>query len=677
MSPTQTGSHLAVTTPAGDDVLILRGFNGQEGLSMPFHFTLEMVSTQSDVDFSKIVGKAATVQVIGASDSTRYISGLITRFVHAGTTSRFTHYIADLRPWFWMLTLTSDRRIYQTKSAVDIVKAIFDELGFTDYKDSTTGTYTARDYCVQYGETAFDFVSRLLDEEGIHYYFEHEDGKHTLVLADDADAHQPIEGPTAIMYKTSGAMIEDADVVTRAQFEQHVVTGKYTVDDYEFTTPATDLVTTATGTDGTLEMHEYPAGHSKKDAGDAIAKIRIEAAEVEGKVLSGASTVRNFTPGCTFSLTDHERAEVNQKYLIRSVTHMATIDEYTNSFDAIPATVPYRPRSGAPKPRIYSAQTAVVVGKSGEEIYTDKYGRIKVQFHWDRKGTNDENSSCWVRVAQGWAGKSWGTMFTPRVGMEVIISFLDGDPDRPICTGTVYNATQVLPYTLPDEATKSTTKTNSSKGGGGFNEIRFEDKKDSEELFIQAQKDMKVDVLNDRTTTVKNNDTTTVTKDRAVTVSEGNDTYTVSKGKRTLAVTEGDEAHTVGGKRGVDVTGDEKHTNAAKFTHEVTGDYTLKISGNLTIESSGSISIKSGTTFANEAGTALSSKAGTDLSIEATAGLKAKGATVATEASTTLTNKGVSITNDASAELNNKSGGMQTVQAGAILTVKGAMVKIN
>ena len=678
MPYSQALRYLSVSTPAGADKLLLRSCRGEEGLSMPFQFNLDMVSEDPAVDFSSIIGQPATISIESSGSATRYVNGIMTRFVQAGTSGNFTTYHGELRPWFWLLRMVSDNYVYQQKSVIDIVKAVFDGLSYTDYKDSTSGTYTPRDYAVQYGESSFDFVSRLLEDEGIHYYFEHVDGKHTLVLADDSDAHTTCPGPAAIRYATAADVERGKDdIVVDCFVEQQVVPNAYALNDYNFTTPANSLLASVTGVAGALAQYDYPGGFGTKDAGSTFANIRLQSLEAEGKSLTGTSTVRTFTPGFTFALTDHERSDANMTYLLKRVVHDATLEQYTNAFEAIPSSVVFRPRRVTPKPRIAGAQTAVVVGKAGEEIWTDQYGRIKVQFFWDRLGKSDENSSCWLRVAQGWAGKSWGMVFLPRIGQEVLVTFLEGDPDRPIVTGSVYNATQVVPYALPTEQTKSTIMSNSSKGGGGSNELRFEDKAGSEEVYLHSQKDMTTLIENDRNETIKHSDTLTVTQDKAVTVTDGDDSYTITKGKRTLAVTAGDETHTVGGKRSLTVTGDETHTNSAKFTHTVTGDYTLTVSGNLVIEAKGSVSIKSGTTFAIEAGTALSEKAGSDLSLEATGALSTKGASVANEATGELTNKGATVTNNASAQLNNKSGGMQNVEAGGILVVKGSLVKIN
>ena len=344
------------------------------------------------------------------------------------------------------------------------------------------------------------------------------------------------------------------------------------------------------------------------------------------------------------------------EYVLHAVAHRGGRHVYANSFTGFPSSDPFRPPRNALKPRIPGTQTAVVVGKSGEEIWTDKYGRIKVQFHWDQLGNNDENSSCWIRVAQGWAGKNWGAMWLPRIGQEVVVAFLDGDPDRPLIVGSVYNGQQPVPYTLPDEETKSTVKSNSSKGGNGFNEVRFEDKAQSEEIYIHAQKDMKVDVLNDLTWTVDHDETATVKNNRTRTISEGNDTLTVSQGNRSVTVTQGDETLTVSqGKRTVTVTGTETHTSKNGFTHEVTGDCTLKVTGNVTIQATGSITIKAGTSLELDAGTSLTLKAGTSLSGNAGTSL--------------------SLSGGVSAEM--KGSASATVEGGGTLTLKGGIVTIN
>jgi type VI secretion system secreted protein VgrG len=640
---------LKVTTPLGPNKLLLRSFSGEERISGLFQFTLEMVSEDNAVDFQALVGKAVTVTLSLSNDKKHYFNGIVGRFVQEEANVRLTRYYAEIHPWLWLLTKTGDCRIFQNKNVLEIMEAIFSEFGFMDYRNDTKGTYAKREYCVQYNETFFNFVSRLMEEEGIFYFFEHSDNKHILVLGDDADAHKSCPGlEKPVSFKQSMLDHNQDLAITRCLVEEQVVTVTYAIDDFNFETPSTDLKIEETAPDGEgkLRVYEYPAGYLKKADGEQLAKIRLDALEQPKKLIRGDGFVRAFVAGHKFELKDHYRSDVNQSYVLRSVSHAATQERYTNSFEAFPSTVTFRPPRLAHKPVISGTQTAIVVGKSGEEIWTDKYGRVKVQFHWDQKGKNDENSSCWIRVDYGWAGKNWGGIFLPRIGQEVVVSYLEGDPDRPLITGAVYNSDQTVPYTLPQEQTKSTVKTNTSKGGGGFNEIRFEDKKDSEELYVHAQKDQNIVVENDRTKKVLHNETNTIKQDRSTTIQEGNDTYVVAKGNRTFQVNTGNETYEVKGTRGLTVTGNETHTDKANFTHKVTGNYELKVSGNLTIDVTGSVTIKSAMGMTHEAGMAM-------------------------------TNKGLSITNQAQTSITNKGDAMNTVESGGITTIKGALVKIN
>jgi type VI secretion system secreted protein VgrG len=692
MAWTQGNTYLSISTPLGADKLLLRSFAGEERISELFHFSLRMQSETLDLDFTQIVGKSATIGVLLTDGTKRYVNGIVSRFVQAGADQRFATYHAELVPWLWLCDLTADCQIFQNKSTPDIIKQVFTDLGFTDFKDSLTASYDPREYCVQYNETAFEFVSRLMEDEGIFYYFEHADGKHTLVLADDSVSAAAVPGAATVAFGTYTNW-EQQNLVTRCDLEQRVISGKFALDDFNFETPSTDLLSSVDSTVATngskRRIYEYPGGFLATAKGEARAKLRIEACEQPAKLLRGDGRCRAFLPGYKFTLEKHYRADANAAYVLAGVSHSATWEDYTNSFEAFPAAVPYRPPRRTRKPVIPSTQTALVVGKSGEEIWTDQYGRVKVQFHWDQKGKSDENSSCWIRVAHGWAGKSWGQMFLPRIGQEVVVSFLEGDPDRPLITGAVYNAEQTVPYALPGEQTKSTVKSSSSKGGSGFNELRFEDKAGSEEVFFHAQKDHNLVIENDRTKQVKHDETNTITNNRTTTVSKGNESLTVSKGNRTVKVDTGNESHEVKGTRSVKVTGDETHDDAAKFTHTVKGDYALTINGKLTITVDGDITLKStggnitteasqaysnksGTTFSNEAGTAMSNKAGTSLTN------KSSGGDLTNDSAMNLTNKaGMSMTNEAQISLTNKASASQTVDGGGMLTVKGGLVKIN
>lgn len=643
---TDTAASLQVTTPLGGHALVLDALEGEEAISEPFFFRLSLHATASGLDASKVVGEGVTVTLVDGSGNKRYIHGRATR-----ATITNDAWSLELRPWLWLLHLSADHKIFQSKTAPEIIKAVFDDLGYSDYKDALTASYDSRDYCVQYGETAFNFVSRLMEEEGIWYYFEHESGKHTLVLADDPSAAKDCANAASVEYlplPVGKEFVKDIRIATLS-LEQQVIPAKYQADDYNFETPSTDLKVNVSGSGVALQVYEYPGLYSKKDGGQTVSNKRLQELEADATLATGTSTVRHFVPGAKVTVTGSANDALNAAWVLRSVRHRAARNEYDNSFVAHPADLVYRAPRRAVKPRIAGSQTAVVVGKSGEEIWTDKYGRIKVQFHWDQLGKKDENSSCWIRVSQSWAGKSWGAWTLPRIDQEVVVSFLEGDPDRPLVTGCVYNGDNPLPYTLPDDQTKSTVKSNSSKGGGGFNEIRLEDKKGEEELYIHAQKDMNTTVENARTATINEADDT-------ITVAKGNRSVTVSKGNNTLTVSEGNDSVTVSkGTRAVSVKDNETHDNQADYTHTVKGNCTLTVTGDLTIKASGSLSIKGDKDVTVEAGTSLTLKSGTAWSGKG-------GTSAALEAGTTITVKG------------SASG---TVDGGGMLEVKGGLVKIN
>ncbi|MFH1350722.1 MAG: type VI secretion system tip protein TssI/VgrG [Pseudomonadota bacterium] len=626
--------YLYVTTPLDTDArkFFLHELEGEEQISGPFHYRLKLKSDDNAIDFTQTVGKKITVTIERYDGSKRYINGVVSRFIQAENEVNFTLYYAEIRPWLWELTLTQDSRIFQNMNVIDIITRVFQDLGFTDFENRTTGSYAQREYCVQYQETAFNFISRLMEDEGIFYFFEHEDGKHTLIMADDSSAHQPCPNLTEATFRQVRAEWQKDDVIDRITFEQQVIPNKYAVDDFNFETPTTDLLTSVDGKEtGALRIYEYPGGFTKTNDGQTIADLRMDAHELPQKILRGEGYCRAFIVGYKFDLKEHDRQDLNASYVLRSLSIQANQDLYRNAFEAFPSDVTFRPPIISEKPKISGTQTAIVVGPKGEEIFTDNYGRIKVQFHWDQEGKNDENSSCWIRVAQVWAGKSWGGFILPRIDQEVVVSFLEGDPDRPLVIGCVYNADQVVPYGLPDNQTKSTLKSNSSKGGGGFNEIRFEDDAGNEEIYVHAQKDMNITVENDRTKEVLNNETNTITKSRTTTVQQEDNTLTVEKGDLIINVD----------------TGDEKHT--------VKGDFVLTVTGDLTIDVTGSVTIKSGLAMTNESGTSMTNTAGTSMTNEAS----------------------ISMTNDGGISLTNKASASQTVDGGGVLTLKGGMVKIN
>lgn len=645
---------LAVTAAAPFDTLFVQRFTGRESLDGLFLFEVECRSADSALDLDAALGQHLTV-TLRAGAGEQPLDGLCAHIRQRPAEAGFALYQIALRPWLWWLTLASNNRIFQAKSVPDIVAAVFAAHAASAYEDKLSGTYAVRDYCVQYNETDFAFVSRLLEEEGIFYFFRHAAGRHILVLGDGNDAFLPCPGGAAIAFMPPEVGGRELQAIRSGELGQQAVSAAYRSTDFAFATPATSLFAKAEATAGAPGVYDYPGGFGTKDAADALVKKRVDALGTQARVLRGDSDSRALAPGHTFTLSGHERGDANTQWLVTELEHDASHQHYRNSFAAMPLASSYRPARATPRPRIHGAQTALVVGKSGEEIWTDEHGRVKVQFHWDRDGKRDENSSCWVRVAQMASGPGWGAQFIPRIGQEVVVSFLDGDPDRPLVTGCVYNGANGVPYALPAEHTKSTIKSQSLNGSGGYNEIRFEDKQDAEELYLRAQKDMKTEVVHDALRTVGNDDTATVRQNQALEVEQGNRSVTVTKGSLTTSVAAGDETHGVKGRRSVTVGGDETHVSDGDFTHTVKGNYTLTVSGRLTIAVSGDIALNTDANLASQAGMGITSKAGTDLVNQA----------------------GMALTNEAGTTLSNKGGASQLVDGGAMLTLKGGLVKIN
>jgi type VI secretion system secreted protein VgrG len=609
---TQEGGLFKIDTPLGKDVLLLRGFRGSEGISRLFRFELDLLSENHSISFPDIVGKNVTLSLKQPDGSYRYLNGVISRFAQQATEERLTAYTADMVPWLWFLTRNADCRIFQNKTIPDIITQVFSDLGFNDFTNSLQSTYEPREYCVQYRESDFNFVSRLMEEYGIFYFFKHEEGRHTLVLADDSTAHSPCPGQSSIRYVTSAGGPQK-DVITGWQIEQELRTGKYSLEDYNFQTPSTNLMASEptvydVGGNSKFEIYDYPGEYLTKGAGESLARVRMQEEEAEHYVAHGTSQCRMFVSGCKFTLEDHPRQDMNTDYVLMEIQHTAVTDafpstraaegeSYSNTFTCIPLSVPFRPYRVTPRPTVKGLQTAVVVGPSGEEIYSDKYGRVKVQFFWDRLGKKNENSSCWMRVSQPWAGKNWGAMWIPRIGQEVIVDFLEGDPDQPIITGRVYNADQMPPYPLPDKQTRSTYQSRSSKGGGSanYNEIRFEDLKGSEQIFINAEKDMDLRVENDSREYVKNNRHLIVNASQFELVNA--DKHLHVKGKRKEKI-EGDMSLKVGGDQKQQVTGN--------VSLQVGQSRNEKVSMLHAMEAGQTIHLKGGMTVIIEAGTQLS-----------------------------------------------------------------------
>ncbi|WP_122282809.1 type VI secretion system Vgr family protein [Pseudomonas syringae group genomosp. 3] len=665
--PTDTTTTLSLTGTALT-ALYPESVSGEESLNS---LGQQVLHGQCDAPLTLTTAIASHVTLTLHNDALqRPLDALVAEIRQLPADASADRYQVLLRPWLWWLTLASNNRVFQNLTTSDIVTSIFTAHGFSDFKLLLTGSYTPREYCVQYGETDFAFVSRLLEEEGIFWFFTHDSGQHTLVLADSNDAFPPIPNGPAVKYLGQHMGDRELHGIRSGQLVLQAVSGVYSATDYAFATPATSLYSKAEAKAGPLSVYEHPGGYVAKAQGDALTKQRVDGLRSQEQRFIGESDCRWLVPGHFFTLGGHDDAALNIDWVVTAVSHEASHERYRNRFEAIPRATAYRPERKTPKPRMHT-QTAIVVGKAGEEIWTDEYGRIKIQFPWDRDGKNDESSSCWVRVVLPWSGKGFGMQFVPRIGQEVIVTFIDGDPDRPLVSGCVYNGDNALPYALPANQTQSGIKTNSSKGGGGFNELRFEDKKDAEEVFLQAQKDFKTNVLNDTTVTVGHDETLTVQNARTRTVKDGDETVTLEKGKRSVAIQTGSDTLDVKDTRSVTVGGDQTHSTGGNYTDKVTGNYsltvdgnlTIKVSGSITLESGGSFSIKSGADLATQASTAISHKAGTSL---------------ANQAGTTLENKaGTTMTNDAGISLINKASASQTVDGGGLLTLKGGLVKVN
>ena len=549
----QEGRPFRVDTPLEPDTLLLQRYHGDEGVSIPFHYTLELLSEEEAVDPEELLRQPMVVTVRLQDDAERKVHGLVRRFTQMGQRDDLTLYSAEIVPWLWFLTLSRDCKVFQNKSVLDIVQEVFDGLGWSDYDIRCSQTYAPREYCVQYRETHFNFVSRLLEEEGIFYFFEHTEDGHTLVLADMNGTCEACPDQDTARMATDEGPWQDEDVVTSLSFETAVHLTKVTLREYDFTRPSLNLETSAEADDVDDEAYDYPGLYKELDDGTRYAQLLLEEGSCGGQVIRGASNCRAFQSGFKTTLSEHYRPDANQEYLLLHVSHRGEAGdyrswdtaqaEYRNTFVCIPSGTPYRPPRRSRKPTVHGSQTAVVVGPSGEEVYTDQYGRIKIQFYWDRLGQRDQNSSCWVRVSFPWAGKRYGAVSIPRIGNEVIIDFLEGDPDQPIVTGSVYNAEMMPPFELPSNAVQQGMKTRTSPGGAGDNEISMTDTSGEELVHIHAQKDMTTAVGNDQSTTVGHDQSTTVENDQSATVSKGNRTVTVSEGtitetaKKAIAVT--------------------------------------------------------------------------------------------------------------------------------------------
>ena len=741
LEATQANRPIAVTSPLGDDVLLFHSMNVSEQLGRLFQFDLDLLSTDPEIKLQDILAQNMTIRYLRPDGENRYFNGFVNQFSQAGSHGNLFVYRATLRPWFWFLTRTADCRIFQNKKVPDIIKEVFRDKGFSDFEDALSGTYREWENCVQYRETDFNFISRLMEQEGMYYFFKHEDGKHTLVLSDSISAHETVPGYEEVpYYPPEESERRERDHISDWSLNQTIQPGVYALNDFDFKKPRANLEVKSSiireHDQAELEIYDYPGEYRETSDGDAYVRARIEELQAQYEEVQGQGNVAGLMTGCLFKLINYPREDQNREYLITSSSYNLGPQEYESAFaggsgsifscgiTAIDKQQAYRAPRITPKPIVQGPQTAIVVGKAGEEIWTDEHGRVKVQFHWDRYGLEDENSSCWMRVSQVHAGKGFGGIDIPRIGEEVIVSCLEGDPDQPIITGRVYNGDNKPPTGLPSAGMVSGLKSNSTPGGGGYNEMVMDDTKGSEKITIHGQYNMDTTVENDQTFTVNNNRTSTIAVDDAETVGSNqtvsigadqsvtigsnqtinvgaarsltvgaSDTVSVGSSKsETIAVA---KALSIGAAYQVSVGAAMNETVGAVKAEEIGGAKIVAVGGVSTetvaasksVSAGSNISEKAGGKFSASAGGTMGLSAGGDLSatskakvlIEAASELTLKcgGASIVLQSGGEITIKGTDITLEGSGDVGVKAGGKVGVKAGGDVVIKGSNVKQN
>ena len=596
---------MEIATPLGEDVLLFHGMHAREEMGRLGEFQLDLLSPKKDVNLDDILGKNVTVKLALPDDSTRYFNGFVTRFSAGEQYGRYFRYYATVHSWLWFLTRTTDCRIFQEMTVPDIVKKVFADHPDADFKFELTGTYRKWNYCVQYRETDFNFISRLLEEEGIYYYIKHTDGHNTVVLTDSTSKHTPTSGYEKVSFVSPEQVIRpELERITSWDFTREIQPGVYVHDDYDLERPSVELKTrkvlARSYSPSDYEVYDYPGHYVQKPDGEQYAGVRIDEYGSQFETAQAVTNAKGVTVGSLFTLEHSPRDDQNREHLILAASYDLEFSEYEAmpdgggtqyrcSFVAMPSSQQFRPKRSTPKPFVQGPQTAVVVGPAGDEIYTDKFGRVKVQFHWDRYGKKDQNSSCWIRVSSPWAGKGWGGVSTPRIGQEVIVDFLEGDPDQPIITGRVYNAENPPPFGFPAGAVLSGVKSNTHKGSGN-NELSMDDTAGKERVFIHGQYNMDTVIEHDQTSTIHNCRTDRVDIDDSESIGKNqkwdvginrdakigsNETLTVGA-NRTKKVG-ANETVSIGANRSATVSGSETATVALQRTHSVGVNETISV----------------------------------------------------------------------------------------------------
>jgi len=572
----QVGPHAASS-------LVVTRFSGSESISRLYDFRIEFFEKDTQLlELAQLPGTPAQLTLQIGDAPVRYVHGLVRQVELVGRISGHWRYRVQVVPKLERLCQMRKSRIFQEQSVPDIVQAVLGEAG-VEHRLALSGSYAPREYCVQYRESDFDFVSRLLESEGIFYFFEHAEGSHTLVLGDGESAHAELPEGAKLPLREADQRSYDEEFISRMERVHRLRPGAVMLRDFDFEKPALDLSTNDNSAEGVpeLELYDYPGEYVAPGVGKALAKVRMEEKAQGAQTSLGQSVCPRLAPGYLFEAEHPGDGTFCGQFLVEEVVHSGQQPDtlgnaetlggvYQNDFQCLPKGVPFRPSRVTPRPHIPGIQTATVVGPEGEEIHTDQHGRIKVQFHWDREGQRNDRSSCYVRVGQAWGGLAWGALFLPRIGQEVVIRFLEGNPDRPLIAGAVYNGENPTPYALPGERTKSTLKSASSLGSNGFNEARLEDAKGREEIFVHAQKDEDLLTENDKDQEVRGHEELLVKKDRKRTV-EGNQQLEVSL----------DDASLIEGNQSLQVRGNRTTTTMGNHLEAVNGNQTVSIAKNL------------------------------------------------------------------------------------------------
>ncbi|HEY7208795.1 MAG TPA: type VI secretion system tip protein TssI/VgrG [Bryobacteraceae bacterium] len=617
---------LTIRGPFPEDAFVVMGMEAQEAISDIYRLEVDVATQKRDaIHFDELLGKDASLLLERERGEKRFFSGIVCAVeqgrnvtIHQdGSPHEYTRFRLSMVPRLWLLSRRRESRIFQRQTVPEILKTVLKECNADFHFTDQQSQFHARDYCVQYRETNLDFARRLMEEEGIFFFFRHTEAGHRMIVTNDFSSYSELAG--AFLFELQDSMKQEQDRIYSWRKKQEIQAGRLTLRDFHFEMPGKNLeemkeiqgsvqagtVTHKLNAGGAqLEIYDYPGGYAgrydgvAKDGGDQTSELQniftdarraaliaMQAEAAAALRICGESSAHLFAPGSRFQLSRH--SSDNGAFVLTSVEHSCRQPigtdaegpfEYRNTFRCIPAALPFRSRRITPAPIVHGTQSATVVGPSGEEIFTDKYGRVKVQFHWDREGKSDSSSSCWVRIATSWAGKNWGAVHIPRVGQEVIVAFEEGDPNQPIIVGAVYNADNMPPYALPDNKTQSGVKSRSTPNASGSNELRFEDKHGSEEVFLHAEKDLISTIEHDETRTVKNDRTTVVTGNETKTVQRGDEKITLDDGSQTLTISKGSQKVTLSmGNQTTSISLGKSETEAMQSIELKVGESSVKL----------------------------------------------------------------------------------------------------